>query len=117
MEIVLTLAGVVAGAAIGWWIGRSKSDAEIERHKAAAMLEQEKVRQLQLRTEALTKEVESERARVLHVNNQLAATEANYRNLQEKLSERQKEVESLQDKFTAEFKNLANEILERNSAK
>jgi len=117
MEIVLTLAGVVAGAAIGWWIGRSKSDAEIERHKAAAMLEQEKVRQLQLRTEALTKEVESERARVPHVNNQLAATEANYRNLQEKLSERQKEVESLQDKFTAEFKNLANEILERNSAK
>lgn len=105
------------GAAISWWTTRLKAGAETEKHKAAIAIEQEKVRQLQSHAAELKRDLEAERERVLQLNNQLAATEADYRNLEEKLAERKKELETLQDRFTAEFKNLANEILEKNSAK
>ena len=42
---------------------------------------------------------------------------ANYNNLQERLQEQKEEVKSLQDRFAAEFKNLANEIFEEKSKK
>ena len=43
--------------------------------------------------------------------------ETEYKNTEEKLAENKKEVEKLQDKFTKEFENLANKILEEKSTK
>ncbi len=47
----------------------------------------------------------------------LAREEANAVNLEDKLNERRLEVEKLQEKFTKEFENLANKILEEKSEK
>jgi DNA recombination protein RmuC len=65
----------------------------------------------------LKREIESERKKVLEVNNSLAAAEADYRNIQEKLLDQKKELENLNEKFAIEFRNLANDIFEEKSKK
>jgi DNA recombination protein RmuC len=80
-------------------------------------LEQEKNKSLQQQVTELKHELESERHKVLETNNSLAASEADYRNLQEKLQDQRKELETLNEKFTLQFKNLANEIFEEKSKK
>ena len=47
----------------------------------------------------------------------LAREEANALNLEDKLNEQKREVEKLQEKFTKEFENLANKILDEKSEK
>jgi DNA recombination protein RmuC len=65
----------------------------------------------------LKRDLETERRSGLELNKQLVAAESDYRNLLEKLDTQKKEVERLQEKFSLEFKNLANEILEEKSKK
>ncbi|MFZ6000303.1 MAG: DNA recombination protein RmuC, partial [Bacteroidota bacterium] len=65
----------------------------------------------------LRKELETERVKVLELTNSLASTEADYRNLEEKLDERKREMNELQERFTVQFKNLANDIFEEKSRK
>ena len=48
---------------------------------------------------------------------QLTQKNSEYKNLQEKLEEQKAEVEKLQEKFTKEFENLANKILDQKSEK
>ncbi len=47
----------------------------------------------------------------------LSKAELNLKNTNEKLTENKQEIEKLQDKFTKEFENLANKILEEKSSK
>jgi len=51
------------------------------------------------------------------LSNQIVRLQANIENLQEKNREQKDEVERLQEKFTKEFENLANKILEDKSLK
>ena len=51
------------------------------------------------------------------LSNQITRNEANLENLQLKNNEQKEDVEKLQEKFTKEFENLANKILEKNSSK
>lgn len=111
MEIALVIAGALVGLLAGWLIAKSKSDASGAQNLARLMAEEEKNRVLQENVRELKKEMESERSKVLELTNSLAATEADYRNLEEKLEERK----DMQEQFQAQFKNLANEILEDKS--
>jgi DNA recombination protein RmuC len=111
------IAGLVLGAAGGWFMARFKYAADKQKEQATLLIEQEKSKNLFAQLEESREALESERQKVLRLNNHLAATEADYRNLEEKLSERKKELDTIETKFTAEFKNLANDILEKNSAK
>lgn len=111
MEIALVIAGVLLGVLAGWLIAKSKSDASGQLNAARLMAEEAKNHALQENYQALKKEIEAERSKVLDLTNSLAATEADYRNLEDKLEERK----DLQEQFSAQFKNLANEILEDKS--
>ena len=111
------LTGIVLGAAGGWFMARLKSAANKQKDSAGWLIEQEKNKSLLSQLEDTKASLATERQKVLELNNHLASTEADYRNLEEKLSERKRELDGIQEKFTAEFKNLANEILEKNSAK
>lgn len=51
------------------------------------------------------------------LNTQLTERNSEYKNLQEKLEEQKGELEKLQEKFTIEFENLANKILDQKSEK
>lgn len=60
------------------------------------------------------KDIQTEKEDILRVN--IRQDEA-LKNLQEKLNTQKQEVENLQEKFTKEFENLANKILEEKSTK
>ncbi len=131
MEIFFLLIGIVIGAAAAWLILKSKiesakgitpEEAEslknqinnlaIEKSKAE---ERDKFHEDGLKL--TTAELNSERIKVIELNSSLASLKSDYNNLQDKLSEQKDEVEKLQEKFTKEFENLANKILEEKSTK
>jgi DNA recombination protein RmuC len=117
MEMLLMLAGLIVGGLAGWLIAKYKMTAEKHDADAFLLVEQEKNKTLHAQLLEMKKELDGERAKVLELNNTIGAAEADYRNLQEKLSDQKKEIEALNEKFSAEFRNLANEIFEEKSRK
>ena len=117
MEIALVVIGLGIGVGIGWLFARNRFTSERQMDYASLCIEREKNKNLSDQLEDVKRSLERERQKVIDLNNTLSAAEADYRNLEEKLAERKKEMDTIQDKFTAEFKTLANEILEKNSAK
>lgn len=106
MEIVILIAGLVAGAVIGFLIGRSKS------HGISAKLEE--------KSQALDNanlELGSNRAEILELNKQLSKTQTENSNLLVRLDEQKKDIEDLNAKFRVEFENIANKLLEDKSRK
>ena len=117
MEIALVVIGLGIGVGIGWLFARNRFTSERQMDYASLCIEREKNKSLSDQLEDVKSSLDRERQKVIDLNNTLSAAEADYRNLEEKLAERKKEMDTIQDKFTAEFKNLANDILEKNSAK
>lgn len=117
MELLLLAAGVLTGGALGWFIAKASGSQQQQLQAGLLVAEKERSRALEQRVQELTRSQEAERARVLDLTNNLAATEANYRNLEEKLSERGKELADMQARFADQFKNLANDILEEKTKK
>jgi DNA recombination protein RmuC len=117
MDIVLLFTGLIVGLVTSWLVFKFKSSADAQGASAAVLVEKEKNKTLQAQLLELKREVEIERHNVLEANNGLAAAEADYRNLQEKLQDQKKEFEMLNEKFAHQFKNLANEIFEEKTKK
>jgi DNA recombination protein RmuC len=117
MEILVLLGGIIVGGGIAWLIARVRFSAEAQVSTSSILIEQEKNKNLEALLGEFKQDIEAERKKVLEVNNALAAAEADYRNIQEKLYEQKKELENLNEKFAIQFKNLANEIFEEKSKK
>jgi len=117
MEIIALLVGIGGGAVASWLILKYKHAAEGQAHTSVVLVEQEKNKALQNQVAELRQELDRERRKALEVSQALASVEADYRNLQEKLQDQKKEVELLNEKFSIQFKNLANEIFEDKSKK
>ncbi|MBL6444944.1 DNA recombination protein RmuC [Fulvivirga sp. 29W222] len=117
MEIIWLISGVILGGVGSWMIAKFKFASEAKDSEAGLQVEKERVANLQRDADVLKKELQEERANVLGLNNKLSSTEADYRNLEEKLRDQKRELEKLQEKFSLEFKNLANEIFEEKSRK
>ena len=113
----MVIIGLAIGGALGWMFARNRFMRERQMDYAALCIEREKSKNFTDQLEEAKRFLERERLKVIDLNNTLAAAEADYRNLEEKLAERKLEMDNIQEKFTAEFKNLANEILEKNSLK
>lgn len=115
-------------SAIGFFIGKlilklnlEKEKTSLEKEKSAI---EERVLLLQQSKEIvdnnyieIQKELKSNQHEKEQLVKQNTRLESDLNNLQEKLNENKEEVEKLQDKFTKEFENLANKILENNSKK
>jgi DNA recombination protein RmuC len=117
MEAVWLIIGMGIGAVIAWMATRSKFVVKNQHAATAVLMEQEKNRSLQGQVTDLKRDLEVQRTKVLEANNSLAATEADYRNLQEKLTDQKRELDTIREKFSTEFKNLANDILEEKTKK
>jgi DNA recombination protein RmuC len=117
MEIIYLLIGIVAGGGLGWLVARSKIFTEGQKREALLIAEQEKNKNLSFQFIELKRELDAERGKVLDLANSLASTEADFRNLEEKLDERKSEIAELQEKFAVQFRNLANDIFEEKSKK
>ncbi len=109
------LAGGVLGGVLGWFMARSRSLRETHGQAGQLVAEQERGKSLEAQLTELKRLLDAERNRVLALTNSLASTEADYRNLEEKLEERKLEFADMQERFTAQFKNLANDIFEEKS--
>lgn len=131
MEIALLIVGVVLGVIGGFFIAKYKFEGEkgIPQQQADEFARQinnlsTEKRIAESRIVDLLKDVEewkaktsSEQEKNVSLNKQLSTKEEAYKNIQEKLEKQKEEIENIQTKFTTEFKNLANEILEDKSKK
>lgn len=117
---IYLLVGVVC-LAIGYFLGsyilqlktKSQQSASEEReqqlHHNLSLL-QERLSDTELQRNQLQSEKEQ-------LGNQIVRYQADLENLQEKNRDQKEEVEKLQEKFTKEFENLANKILEEKSVR
>lgn len=129
----ITLIGIsflilIFGAVLGFILAgfRSKSNMSVLRERNNQLQLQyenykEQVREDKEATEKQYAEVCNERENIREekdlFRNQLTQRNSELENLREKLEEQKTEVEKLQDKFTKEFENLANKILDQKSEK
>ena len=113
MEIVFLIVGLVTGGVIGWLFIRQKAfqDKGIpveevnQKYIFIDLFNQEK------------KENSDKENTIINLNAQIAGLTANLKNIEERFSESKKEIEDIQKKFSLEFKNLSNDILEEKSKK
>lgn len=115
MEIIWLGIGVVLGSVAVWFIAKFKF--ANSGNEGELILERERTQDLKDQNSQIKSELDTERKAVIELTNNLASTEADYRNLQERLAEQKQEVKELQEQFTLQFKNLANEIFEEKSKK
>lgn len=118
--IMLLVIGLLAGSAIGFLVARlttKKPEDHSPRLLLELEMEQERSRNAQEDLAQLNKELRTERERLIHITGENSTLRANYKNLQDRLKDQKVEIAELQQRFAAEFKNLANEIFEEKSQK
>ena len=119
-SLYIILAFIIA-LIIGIFIGKtlftanSKSDKASSEEKINGLLQQ--IDQLKNQNNQTVQERESIRAEKESLAIQLSKKETDFENLWERNQEQKNEVEKLQEKFTKEFENLANKILEEKTNK
>ena len=120
-QTLLVLAAFVIALVIGIYIGKLLFSANAKSEQAA--LEEKnnglsfQIEQLNTQLLASNSEKETIRTEKEAINIQLSKKENDFENLWERNKEQKEEVEKLQEKFTKEFENLANKILEEKSSK
>ncbi len=132
MNLLFLLIGIVLGLAVGWLLatvlkkqkGDDPAQAELLQVKGALetahtklMVEEEKGKVTVQQVEELKVALEKERQQALGLSNDLASRNAMLANYREKLDNQAKDIESLNEKLTEQFKNLANKILDEKSEK
>jgi len=117
MQIIYVTIGLLAGLLIAYLFFqiRQKSN-ENEFGRTQAQLE-ERVKNIQSENLRLLNQLDDVELLKDRQLQQLAKAEAEFENLREKLITQKQETEDLQKKLTTEFENIANKILEQNSAK
>ena len=120
-QTLFVLAAFVIALIIGIYIGKILFSANAKSERAAL---EEKNNGLsfqieELKSQLVTSNSEKEiiRTEKEAINIQLSKKENDFENLWERNKEQKEEVEKLQEKFTKEFENLANKILEEKSSK
>ncbi len=117
--IIMLGIGAVLGIIIGYLLGKLNSKGGGDGQKARMELQMEREKGLKREQDllSLNDQLKEERQVVIRLNQENASLQANYKNLRERLDEQRQEMMKVQEKFTAEFKNLANEIFEEKSKK
>lgn len=120
-QTLFVLAAFIIALVIGIYIGKILFSANAKSERAAL---EEKNNGLsfqieELKSQLVTSNSEKEiiRTEKEAINIQLSKKENDFENLWERNKEQKDEVEKLQEKFTKEFENLANKILEEKSTK
>jgi DNA recombination protein RmuC len=121
IAILPILFAFVVALAIGIYIGKLIFSAKMQAEKISL---EEKVLAGQAQIQNVKEIVEKERTEKEIIRNekdslaiQLSKKEVDFENLWERNKEQKQEVEQLQEKFTKEFENLANKILDEKSNK
>mgnify|MGYP001166601115 CR=1 FL=1 len=116
--ILLLLFGMGAGVAIGYLtalVRYKKSTPDVQKAHYQLKMELAQTVSLEKNLKELDLLLKNERTKTEKLNTENATLSANFANLQKKLNTEKKELGELQNKFSLEFKNLANEIFEEKS--
>ena len=119
IPVVLIIGFIVAYLVINLKLKSSENkllETRNEYGKIQAGLE-ERVNHLQTEKERLSNQLQQVENQKEEYMQRLVKAEAGFVNLGEKLATQKQEMEDLQKKFTTEFENIANKILEKNSEK
>lgn len=133
--IITTISGLILGGFIGYLLGKLNLkkakgilekenngltttivNLELQKNEKEKAVTQQK-EDLLLRIKNQIKEIQEIRREKEFLNIELARKNEELKNIQLKLNENKNEVEKLQEKFTKEFENLANKILDEKSSK
>lgn len=117
MEILYIFSGFILGTLVSWLTMRlimfKKTSTTITDKKVL----EEKLKAAQEENLKQTEAIQSKEEKIIQLNSNLSAKEADFRNLEKKINEQKEELKTIQEKFRIEFKNLANEILEEKTKK
>lgn len=112
---------LMIGLTIGFYIGKLLSKVSLEKEKSSLQERNAILTETKLNAEKTIselqinyKQLQSEKEDIIRVNIQ---QDASLKVLNEKLTNQKEELENIQEKFTKEFENLANKILEEKSTK
>ena len=117
LELFWLFAGVLIGGVAAWFIAFYRFKSETRSSDTALGVYDQRVRDLNNEIENQKEEVKRERDKVITLSNRLAGSQSEFRFMEERLNEQRKEIENIQNKFYAEFNNLANKILDEKSKK
>jgi DNA recombination protein RmuC len=113
MEILFLVVGLISGAVTGWLFIRQKAFRE-----RSIPVEEVNNRYISLDLFNQEKQENSEKEKtIIALNSRIAELTANLKNIEEKFTESKKEIDEIHKKFSLEFKNLSNEVLEEKSKK
>lgn len=122
MEIIYLVIGLIIGAVAAYIIAKYKyssgvaiTPVELDDLKSQKTRAEEKVNLFQSEVDELKTSLEAQRSKYLELNSDYHKITTQNINLEEKLENQKKEIEKMQEKFSTEFKNIANEILEDKS--
>lgn len=117
--------GLVIGGLAAWFIakltyqkaGTSEDLLKAKELEIELRAERDRSEELSKNLGDLNQDMRGEREKLMELNSQKAMLEQNNKNLLENLKTQKEELTQIQQKFSAEFKNLANEIFEEKSKK
>ncbi|MGL1886093.1 MAG: DNA recombination protein RmuC [Reichenbachiella sp.] len=124
-HFIYLFTGLVLGGVITWFIAKAKFASEVNNEDLIRAKEQEiilgakekELARLAQDMSSINEELKAEREKANRYGNQYVRLEVEYKNLQETLKTQKEELNQIREKFSAEFKNLANEIFEEKSKK
>ncbi|MCF6307224.1 MAG: DNA recombination protein RmuC [Flavobacteriaceae bacterium] len=117
LYILFAIITGITGFFIGKTIIRLKQKSETGQLEASLLHSKEETAKLENKASTLVKEKENIRNEKENLNLELTKRTSELQNLEQKLQEQKAEVDKLNEKFTKEFENLANKILDEKSAK
>lgn len=115
--LILAAVCILIGAFLGNLFARLKMKSESGKLEERLLQAQHQEEKLQERFENVLKEREEIRKEKEFLNVELTRRNSQFDNLEQRHREQKAEVEKLQEKFTKEFENLANKILDEKSTK
>lgn len=110
MELVYLFIGLAIGAVSAWVIASLKL-------KSSAKIVEEKLSFISKEAEKQKADLHQKDNSILDLSRKLSAKESDFQHLTSKIAEQKADLEKLQEKFSIEFKNLANEILDEKTKK
>jgi DNA recombination protein RmuC len=121
MDIVFLIVGLLVGGALAYFFLRGKSESALSTASEKARLLEVTAAELKAELKAMVEKLEArlqeERQKADALNSSFSSAKTENENLRQKLREQKSELEQLNTKFTKEFENLANRILDEKSQK
>lgn len=122
MHFLFLSIGISIGFVVCWFYLKSKIQAGVPEEKVISLEKEklvigERLNNATIEKERIACELATERDKLNTANTRLAKAEEAFKNQDEKLKLQKAELEAIQKKFTVEFENIANKILEEKSKK